>query len=107
MVQALVERRLIDKLVFYSPQTFDVAAKRMLVSEAANALELGGSPDDVSNQFFNELSKRSRLQLPTWCHQLILLQGAGAVGVPEGWVHALHEHGHRRVLRAGAVAGSA
>jgi hypothetical protein len=65
VVQALVERRLIDKLVFYSPQSFDVAAKRMLVSEAANALELGGSPDDVSNQFFNELTKRWRLQLPT------------------------------------------
>jgi hypothetical protein len=43
-------------------------------------------------------------------HQLIdfgLLQGAGAVGVSEGWLLALHEHGHRRVLRAGAVAGGA
>jgi hypothetical protein len=57
-VQALFERGLIDKLVFYAPQTFDVAAKRELVSDAANVLELGGSPDDVSNQFFNELTKR-------------------------------------------------
>jgi hypothetical protein len=45
--------------VFYAPQKFDVATKRKLVSDAANPLELGGSPDDVSNQFFNELTKRS------------------------------------------------
>jgi hypothetical protein len=57
-LQALVKRGLIDKLVLYAPQSFDVAAKRELVSDAANALELGGSPDDVSNQFFNELTKR-------------------------------------------------
>ena len=76
MVQALVERRLIDKLVFYSPQTFDVAAKRVLVSEAANALELGGSPDDVSNQFFNELTKRSPLQLPTWRQKADFVAGS-------------------------------
>ena len=58
-VQALVERGLIDKLVFYAPRAFDVAAKRELVSDAASAVEMGGSADDVSNQFFNELSKRS------------------------------------------------
>ena len=57
-VQALVERGLIDKLVFYAPRAFDVAAKRELVSDAANAVEMGGSADDVSNQFFNELTKR-------------------------------------------------
>jgi hypothetical protein len=60
LLQALQKRGLIDKLVFYAPQTFDVAAKRTLVSDAANALELGGSPDDVSGQFFNELTKRLR-----------------------------------------------
>ena len=57
-LQALQKRGLIDKLVFYAPQTFDVASKRALVSDAANARELGGAPDDVSNPFFNELTKR-------------------------------------------------
>lgn len=58
LVLALRDQGLVDDVVCYTPKTFTAEAKQALVSRTATADEIGGKPSSVSEQFFNELTKR-------------------------------------------------
>jgi hypothetical protein len=56
-LQTLVNKKLVDELIFYEPKLFSREERTELVSQRAGA-EVGGPVEAIGNQFFNELQKR-------------------------------------------------
>jgi len=57
-LQDLVERKLVDEIIFYEPQVYPIEKKTEYLSKKVSKQELGGGPESVSDVFYNELAKR-------------------------------------------------
>ncbi len=58
LLEDLRSRGLIDQLVFYEPKKYTLQERQQLTSSKAAATEIGGSLENVANQFYDEISKR-------------------------------------------------
>jgi len=54
----LQEKGLVDSLIFYEPRSFSESEKANLVTKHFSVEEMGCTPSEILDQFFNELTKR-------------------------------------------------